>query len=232
MSLMFNQIEISKVVDLQQRSYQLLKWVSSAIRNGMISFRTAHDYTTAPDSAEAWILGHYQNIPEKARPAQEDLKPFANLFTTYLENSFDLISRPGKQLYSEDAHCFCPMCSWLIDAPNLKPKKLTTRDKRRAMNMRVAAIKQLALDTKISLTDAQIEDLLAERLNKEDSALVAYANDLLVRQKGIATGPAVLSLWRGFAWDESGSPKPKFKLTSDAILDAEQRLTFNIGGAT
>ena len=221
---MFDSKEMATVVDLQQRSYRLLRWVATAIREGMINFQTAHQYTSIPDSAESWILGHFDNIPPNARPKRDQLKTFALLFSTYLENSFDLISDPGKRLYSEGAHCFCPICSWLIDAPNLKPKKLAARDKRRAMKMRASAVLQLSIDNKMKVTEFQIDELLAIRANSEDAALVAYGLDLLTRQRGIATGPAVLALWRGFAWHESGAPKPNFELTPELILDAEQRL--------
>jgi hypothetical protein len=222
---MFNSAELTEAVDLQQRSYRLLKWVASAIRDGFINFDTAHTHSNIPDAAESWILGHFSNIPQNARPAREQITAFATMFTTYLENSFDLIANPGKRLYSEDAHCFCSMCSWLIDAPNLKPKKLTTRDKRRAMKLRTDAIKQLAIDAKVTVSDSQIDELLSERTNREDASLVAYGLDLLVRQRGTATGPAVLALWRGFAWNETGSPKPKFKFASELVLNAEKRLS-------
>jgi hypothetical protein len=46
----------------------------------------------------------------------------------------------------------------------------------------------------------------------------------LQREKGIANGPSVLALWRGFAWNESGSPKHGFRLKAKLIADAENRL--------
>ena len=38
-------------------------------------------------------------------------------------------------------------------------------------------------------------------------------------------GPAVLVLWRGFAWTKEGSPKKGFKLTAEMIIDSEKRLS-------
>src|SRR5689334_19398218 len=109
---MFDQRELRRLVDLQQRSYLLFKWMAQAVSKGLIRFDAAHSYSTFPPAAEAWILSHYSNIPDKARPLREDIHAFCAIFSTYLSNSFDLISKPGKQLYSPDAHCFCPMCSW------------------------------------------------------------------------------------------------------------------------
>jgi hypothetical protein len=151
------------------------------------------------------------------------------MFSTYLENSFDLIASPGKQLYSPDAHCFCPICSWLVDAPNLKTKRITPADKRRAEKLRMSTLLHIALDNGISLPETTAVELIADDRIHEDSALVAYGYDLLSRMSGVANGPAILALWRGFAWTKTGSPKPKFKLVADNICDAEQRLVTAIG---
>ena len=44
------------------------------------------------------------------------------------------------------------------------------------------------------------------------------------REKGIAEGPAVLALWRSFAWNEAGSPKDGFRLKAELITASEKRL--------
>lgn len=221
---MLNHAEMRRLVDLQHRSYLLLKWMAEAVSEGFVSFETAHDYSTLSEAAEGWILGHYVNIPESARPPREELPAFCAFFSTYLTNSFDLVSDPGQRLYSPDAHCFCPMCSWLIDAPNLRTKRVQTTDKRRAQKMRVNALLNLAADRQVDVGDSEIAELLEDRETFEDASLLAYGYDLLQREKGIANGPAVLALWRGFAWNESGSPKHGFRLTAKMIVAAEERL--------
>ena len=215
---------IAHAIDMQQRSYKLLQWMASAVKDGFISFKTAHDYSNLPDAAAGWIAGHYNNIPDSARVALDDLPEFTSFFSTYLQNSFDLVASPGKQLYSPDAHCFCPMCSWLVDAPSLKTKKLSNTDKRRANKMRLNAVSQLAIDNSIAVSDDTISELLEDAQNQSDASLLAYGHDLLQRLNGIANGPAVLALWRGFAWNENGSPKHKFKLKLDMIMNAESQL--------
>lgn len=221
---MLDSNRISHAIDMQQRSYKLLQWMASAVKDGFISFKTAHDYSNLPDAAAGWIAGHHNNIPENARVPIDCLPEFTAFFSTYLINSFDLVDSPGKQLYSPDAHCFCPMCSWLTDAPNLKTKKLTTADKRRANKLRLQAVSQLAIENSITISDDSITTLLDDEQNHYNASLLAYGCDLLRRLNGIATGPAILSLWRGFAWDKAGSPKPKFQLKSSMIMDAESSL--------
>lgn len=221
---MLNQPEMRRLVETQRRSYLLLKWMAKAVSEGFVNFETAHAYSTLPESAEGWIRGHYLNIPDKARPLREDLPAFCAFFSTYLENSFDLISNPGKRLYSPGAHCFCPICSWLVEAPHLKAKKLTYSDKRRAQTMRINVLMNLAAQHRLGIGEEAIHELLKGRQVLEDASLVAYGYDLLQREKGIANGPAVLALWRGFAWNESGSPKQGFRLKAETIVAAESRL--------
>lgn len=221
---MLNQLEMRRLIDMQQRSYLLFKWMAKAVSEGFVNFETAHDYSTLPEAAEGWILGHYMNIPDNARPPREDLTAFCAFFSTYLTNSFDFVSNPGKQIYSPDAHCFCPMCSWLVDAPNLKTKKVQASDKRRAQKMRVNSLLNLAAAHRLDVGEKDITELLDDRQISVDASLLAYGCDLLQREKGIANGPAVLALWRGFAWNESGSPKHGFRLKAKLIGDAENRL--------
>jgi hypothetical protein len=221
---MFAKDELSRAINLQKRSYELLQWVASAVKRGFISFNAAHSYSSVSSAAGDWIQRHYQNIPENARPSLSDLKDFSSLFTTYLENSFELVSSPGKQLYSPDAHCFCQMCSWLVDAPNLKTKTPTPKDKKRAQRMMIDIINRIATENDVRLSDEQIEAIAKDPNLREAHALCAYGADLFQRMNGIAVGTAALVLWRNFAWLPSGSPKRKFELTADLILDAEKAI--------
>ena len=216
--------QLERAVEMQTKSYALLKWVGQAVSSGLLSFNAAHEYSSLPIAAKDWIEKHYLNIPASARVAFDDIPTFANFFSTYLENSFDLISQPGRIKYSPDAHCFCPMCSWMIDAPRLKTKTLTPADKKRALKLQVNAITQLGLDIGADTTDSRSETIVAEKDTGEMTALYAYGQDLIRRLDGTASGPAVLVLWRRFAWTSLGSPKPKFRLSSSMILEAESRL--------
>jgi hypothetical protein len=221
---MFNKDELLYAINLQRRSYELLQWVASAVKKGFISFNAAHSYSSASSAAGDWIQQHYQNIPENARPLHSDLKDFSGLFSTYLENSFELVSSPGKNLYSPDAHCFCQMCSWLIDAPNLKTKTPTSKDKKRAQKMMIDVVHRIVMENDLRLSEEKIAAIVNDPNLREKLALCAYGFDLFQRMNGIAVGTAALVLWRNFAWLPSGSPKKKFELTADLILNAEKAI--------
>ena len=221
-NMLLDQQQLELSIEMQAKSYALLKWVGQGVSSGLLSFHTVHEYTTLPLAAADWIEKHYLNIPAAARVAQNDIPVFANFFSTYLENSFDLIANPGRIRYSPDSHCFCPMCSWMIDTPHLKTKSLSTADKKRAAKMQVHCILQLGIDIGAKPNESRSEEIVAE--NGEATALLAYGHDLIQRLDAIANGPAVLALWRRFAWNSSGSPKPKFRLSTRLVLNAESQL--------
>lgn len=216
--------QLDLAVAMQAKSYALLKWVGQAVSTRALSFHTAHQSASLPAAAKDWIENNYWNIPSAARVDEKDTLVFANFFSTYLENSFDLIESPGKIKYSPDAHCFCQFCSWMVDAPHLKTKSLTTRHKKHAVNMQIDALMQLAIDIGADLDKSRAEEIANHPETGEASALHAYGHDLIQRLNGIANGPSVLALWRRFAWNASGSPKPKFQLKAKMILDAESQL--------
>jgi hypothetical protein len=213
---------VERALDLQNRSYHLLRWVADRIDHGTLEFKHAHEWATLPSAAHGWIEASYSTLPSHVQPERGDLRAFANLFASYLETSFEMVEAPGKQKYSRDAHCFCPMCSWLIDAPRLRTKKLTKADKARARKLEVSAIARVALAHDMPSIDA--EALMEREGIAEAAALVAYALDLESRMNDSGVGPAGLALWRAFAWTRQGSPKKDFVLTPALILDAEKQI--------
>ncbi len=90
--------------------------------------------------------------------------------------------------------------------------------------MRRDAIAELAIRNQIKAGELVFKAMLEDRQGFEDASLLAYADDLVQREKGIANGPAVLALWRGFAWNEAGSPKHGFRLKARLIDESEERL--------
>jgi hypothetical protein len=218
---MFERSHIVRAVDLQQRSYKLLVWMGDAIERGFIRFSAAHSFATLPAATRSWIDSHYNDLPVATRPPRDDLDAFCELFATYLESSFDLLEDPGQRRYSPDAHCFCPLCSWMVAMPHLRTKKLSDADKERARKLTTSALRQLALELELELADEHADQLTDEPTMREPLALVAYGHDLLRRMKGVVEGPASLALWRRFAWTPQGSPKHGYQLTAELVLDAE-----------
>ena len=227
---MLDREELLQAVDLHQRSYNLLLWLSTAISRGFVQFDRAHDYMDEAEAAADWIEGHFLNLPPNCRPEQhEQLKPFAQFFSTYLITSFDLVKQPGQQL-ATDCGCYCSICTYLMTAPHLKTKKLFRRDRERAKKLKIMAVQQLSREHDAYLDQEQAEKLVASETNATDVATVAYGQQLVERARGRSEGPAVLVLWREIAWKKTGSPKKDFKLEVEDILRAEQSLAKAIAG--
>jgi hypothetical protein len=223
---MLDRARVEEAVELQRRSYELMVWLGQAVRRGFVSFDTAHEYATAQESARDWILEHWANIPPRCRPTASKGPPltrFANVFTSYMETSFELVEKPGKRLHS-GCGCMCPCCAYLVAVPHLQPKRVGAPDKKRARTLARAAIEEIARDTGGELPREMAEAMLDDRSLKESAALVAYAAELFRRCDGSSTGHYVLALWRMFAWKPAGSPNRDFVLTADAVLKAEERL--------
>ena len=123
---MFERDAIACAVDLQRRSYQLLRWMTAAIDRGFIAFGDAHEFASLSAATFVWIDRHYADLPPAARPPRDDLRPFCNLFATYLESSFELLEDPGMRHCGCDCYC----CGTLVEIPRLKLKKLTPQDRR------------------------------------------------------------------------------------------------------
>ena len=97
--------EVKLAVALQAQSYQLLKWLGTAINRGFIKFDRAHEYLDAADAARDWLEVHFHNLPEAGRPERGTLDAFARFFATYLTTSFDLVAQP-KVVLESPCGCF------------------------------------------------------------------------------------------------------------------------------
>jgi hypothetical protein len=221
-------------VEVQKRSYNLLRWVSDAIPRGFIRLERAHEYSTDADAAVAWISEHFENLPPHCRPTnrtEQELRRFANFFASYLLTSFELQDDPGTQLVSE-CGCYCPICTYIAAAPHLQAKKLRRSDKRRAENLKLAYLEDLTREVGINLARDDACEILGHQTASRNAALATYGRELIRRCNGLSEGPAVLALWRQFAWKATGSPIPGFELQAPAILDAERYLVDAIARTT
>lgn len=213
---------LDKLITLQQKAYKLLRFLDKAMNEGFISPKGAHDFMSMNKVAESWIKQHIKNFPQDARPDvnnEQELEVFCNLFSTFLDISFEIDEDPGKKLYSEGAHCFCYMCSYLVNVSHLKTKKISKADKNRAKKMKYDAIVQLSLNKGFEVNHVSIDQLLESKDFRQDVAMIAYVQQLIDRAKGVSNGPAVLSLYRDFAWESSG-PKKNFTFNSKHVLQA------------
>lgn len=230
---MIDKEELTRAVRLQQSTYRLLRWLESHIAEGRVSAKRAHEHTETPIAAADWISKLTPTLPADCRPGSDDpeeLTAFANMFSSYLIDSYDFDDDsglwPGKTPHRpwSGGDCLCPVCFRLDSIRHLRPKQLTRHDKKRARKLKAQYLRQLALDAGESLSDKKANSIIDDPDLFEDVAMATYGEQLILRAAGHAEGPAVLALWREFAWTRTGAPKKGFKLDADIILKSEERV--------
>ena len=219
--------QIQGAVEIQQKSYKLLRWIADAIDRGFITFSRAHEYSSAADAAYDWIQEHYRNLPNEARPTSDYLREFSNYFGSYVTTSFDLVEKPGVRLESR-CGCFCELCAHLASASHLKPKKPGKRDKEKAREKRISRVMMLANEEKLPITQDMAASIATGPESLRRAAYSAYGLSLLERIRGSEGGLYVLALWREIAWKPEGSPIRGFQLEAEDIFKAEHDLVNEI----
>jgi len=220
---MIAQTDIEFALSIQERSFKLLQWLSKAVRDGFVPIVLAHDVAGAGAAAKYWLQRQALSLPHACRPTEEEMDAFANFFGTYLETSFDLDEKSRQRAVSQ-CGCYCAFCCRIVESRNLRTKTLSAQDKKRATKLRLRRLEELALESGIVFREEVAHSILGTETNRLDTSISAYASALLERIKGFSEGPAVLALWRDFAWHRSGAPIRNFKLHAKQILDAETRL--------
>jgi hypothetical protein len=214
---------LALAIDIHSRSYKLLRWVAAAVEKGFIVTTRAHQYANSADAAFDWIGEHYMNFPLETRPDRRHLREFANFFGTYVTSSFDVIERPGTRRISS-CGCYCPLCVQIVNASILQPKKLTKRDKERALDLMADRVTALAREEGIAAQPEHVLAVVRGNETRRQAAYSAYGYWLIRRLEGDTDGKAVLSLWREIAWNRTGSPIQGFTLRYGDFIDAEASL--------
>lgn len=215
---------LTLALDIHAQSYQLLRWVGEAVGRGFIPATRAHEYATASEAGLDWIQHHYLNFPTAMRPDRLHLREFANFFATYVTSSFDIIERPGTRLDSR-CGCYCSMCAVLVNAPHLRVKQVTKRDRDRAYQLMIHRVTALAGEEGIGVSETDIVAVVRDEKTRRSAAYSAYGHWLIRRLEGDTDGKAVLALWREIAWKPNGSPIRNFQLLYPDFVDAEEALT-------
>lgn len=218
--------ELRQAVELQRKTYGLLRWIGEAVRDGALSFDRAHEYATAAESMREWLVSYSRQVPGRWRPRMsdpEEVTKFVHLFTSYLFTSVELVEEPGLSAMSRTDGCLCDLCRRLVAASHVKPRRLRDRDKQRALALEREYLEALAAECGRRLTASELQAMLASAETATALAPATYGTWLVRRCRGDSGDPALLALWRRFAWT-AGAPRKDFELTAELMLDSEQKL--------
>ncbi|MFO0938383.1 MAG: hypothetical protein U0798_17910 [Gemmataceae bacterium] len=221
---MLNHERLLLAIEIQSKSYKLLRWIGRAIDEQLIPLGRAERHSETPDAAVDWITQYEQYLPQELKPGKTQLREFANFFWTYLTSSFDIVERPDKRLLPGRCGCSCPMCARITHASHLQPKKLTKADKQRAMDLMVGRLIELAVEENLTVTPKLGHEIASHPETRRSCGFSAYGHWLIQRLSGITDGPAILALWREIAWNKTGSPIQGFSLRAEEFETAEKQL--------
>ena len=221
---MFDQARITAAIEMQRRSFALLKWVQDALRGGGLSFAVVHQTTDSAAAASEWMERNLANIPADARPAREEVPAFARLFTSYLTTSYTL-SASTKRTVSY-CGCYCSWCTYLRSSPDLIARSPTNKDVRAAKELKRLYLGDLAVEADVVDPLQAVERVVESSALHESVALCTWTTELLRRMEFASQGEAVLSLWREFAWKDGRAEK---EIPASARIGAYGRATGDRG---
>ncbi len=199
----------------------------------MILTSRASHHSGGPEAAIDWLRSNYDYIPEELRPSKDAINEFAAFFSTYLTSSFDMVERPGTRGKGPTPKfgCRCDLCMRIIQASHLQPKKLHTRDKRRADFLMIECLAQFARENGLDLGEQLAAQIVSNQETRRSAAYLAYGDWLIRRLAGESDGPAILALWRIIAWDPRGGMRRGFELQLKDFKVAEETLVSAIRDA-
>lgn len=204
---------LDRLLRLHACSYSLVKWVSSSLESGKLSFAVVHRTVDSAAAAEEWLRRHYDSLPRESRPDRSELRDFSHLFVSYLSTSFRLPDTPTPRLLHR---CCCECCSYLGVAHRLVPLDPTSKDQAQAHRLKLLCLNALAEALGTALTPEKQAAILGNKTLSIELAHLSYAYELNRRTQFASQGTGVLSLWRTIAW-EDGRPKRNFTLISSSF---------------
>ena len=219
---MFDQQQLTTVLRLHEKSYELLKWAKAALKQGTISFSVLHTATDSASAAAEWIQRHLANVPSAARPVTTEVPLFSRLFVSFLQTSFDLSA--NTQVRTTTNSCCCGFCTTIRMGSNLVPRTPSKRDFKTAAELKQLYLQRLATDCQITDSSEVITKVLADTNLRVELSMATWGAELVRRSQFASQGEAVLALWREFAWKDN-NPIRDFSITAALILNAEQAIS-------
>jgi predicted RNA-binding Zn ribbon-like protein len=165
---MFDAPSLDKVVQLQQRSFRLIRWLNQAMRKNIVSFNEIHEAMSAAQASETWLRRSFNNLPPETRPEPEDIPIFASLLASCLTTSYEVVETPKPM---KRGLCSCGWCSYFVSGNHLKVRKLNDRAKEQAETLKRIYLESLSREVPGSHISEALPLLLQNPHLRQDLAL-------------------------------------------------------------
>jgi hypothetical protein len=217
--------QIERVLDLQQRAYNLLLWISDQARHqpDLLSEANLQKLRYA-QGCDEWVRHMMGMFPENFRPGEADIGAFAHLLSSFFNTSFHVETKNESNWSSRHSTYDTWVATKLVPgAPKstkgpAAKKRAQEKDRQSAHNLQLIALEELAIENDIDLTRAQIEALAAQPDIAESLNLWSYAHELMRRSQFASQGAAVHQMWLSL------DKKTRENLSADTIWQAREQL--------
>jgi hypothetical protein len=221
----FTDSEIERALRVQARGWALVECLERSAMGDLIPARAVHEFGSTEEAAIKWIRLGYTGLPSILELADDEIEDTARYFATYLDTSFDFVEVPQTHRVPGACGCACGLCAVRVRGLHLRPKKLRGGEKAKARILLRETLDDVAKEHgREPLSDDEFIAIYTDAELRASAALLAYIRELFRRMKGYTEGPAVLALWRHFAWTPTGSPRRGFRLSLELVRAAEQSI--------
>jgi hypothetical protein len=218
--------ELERVLDLQQKAYELLLWISGQAKSNpsLLSQENIDKFRYA-DSCEEYVHHMKGIFPERLRPDEIDNSAFAHLLSSFFNTSFHVSTNPElgwKGTHWWDEHPIPTGERYLILKPGKPKEKRTKKAKERdaevARNLQFIALEELAIENDIDLPPTKLKEVADQSHLQDALSLWSYAHELVRRAHFASQGAAVHYLW------QSLDKKTREHLNAEVIWNAREQL--------
>jgi hypothetical protein len=217
---MFDADRLRTTLELQRKSYELLRWTNQALKAGRLRLLRSHEGTGPAEAARGWLARNLSSLPPGVRPGEGELEELAHLFASYLTTSFRVAS---TRRLSDG--CGCPLCSRLVAGEHLQARTPTKLDRAVAERLKLSTLEALASQLELPLLPVDFGPGAGwTPARARDLALVTWAHELQRRGEFRGQGEPVLALWRQLAWKDDRPDKRRLSPSVEEVLQAEGRL--------
>ena len=213
--------EVARVLDLQQRAYETLLWLShvSFARPEMLNERTA-DVVRDSKRCRHWISEQLDRLPARLRPSADEAEPFAMLFSSFFQTSF----RVERRQVSYAPPHYVIQANRDEAAGNKKlqarvvPRHLRRKRANEAQHLEYRALTVVNDGPEDATFWQAAQDLRADEAVRPNLLVWTYACELVHRARGEPHGPAVHLVWKQIPKDV------RQHLTADVVWRARERV--------
>lgn len=178
-----NKLDVATLLRLHYNAYQLLLYIDqrSMTQPQWLAPQVAEQLASRRTAAQ-WLADHRSELPADLLPESEHVEPFANLFASFFQISFEV-----EHVEFENALLSARIRSGLSQAD---PHGRSTRE------VVAAALKYALANEGIRLTIPESRQLAKNTDIQTETRILAYVWELDRRARGKSKGAVVHTLWR------------------------------------